>query len=176
VRTIALPILAVLCGCTAPVGVRPVSNFDVQRYMGVWYEVARLDHWFERGLVNVTATYTAMPDGSIHVVNRGFDSRSSLWVQAEGRAVLAGKPGEGRLTVSFFRPFYAPYNVIALDRENYSYALVCGRTRSYLWILARAPRLPDDVLVELIGQANAMGFDTRLLIHGQNQETILQAK
>src|SRR5512147_1513697 len=124
-----------LCGCVGiPENVQPVKGFEVDRYLGTWYEVARLDHAFERGLERVTAEYSLRDDGGIRVVNRGFDPVKGVWKEAEGKAYFVGPSDVARLKVSFFGPFYGGYNVIALDRENYRYALVCGPDTSYLWL------------------------------------------
>jgi len=155
-------------GCARiPEGVVAVQGFDVQRYLGTWYEIARLDHVFERGLINVTAIYTLNEDGSLRVVNRGFDPKNNRWKEAEGRARFVSDPHLGRLKVSFFGPFYGGYNILELDRQNYSYALVCGNSRSYLWILARHPELSETVTDSLIQKAKTLGFDTDALIFVQ---------
>ncbi|HAF95603.1 MAG: lipocalin [Elusimicrobia bacterium GWC2_51_8] len=152
-------------GCaTVPKGMAPVSGFEVQRYLGTWHEIARLDHSFERGLVSVTAEYSLRQDGGVKVVNRGYKTSSDKWKEAEGRAYFTGDRAVGQLKVSFFRPFYGGYNIIELDRENYSYAMVAGPSRSYLWILARAPELPPQIIRHLVIRARELGFDTEKLI------------
>lgn len=154
-----------LAGCTGiPQGLEPVKDFDVNRYLGRWYEIARLDHSFERGLSNVTADYALRPDGGIDVLNKGFDRRKGEWKEAEGKAYFLGEKDVGRLKVSFFGPFYGGYNVIALDREEYSWSVVCGPERKYFWILARQPQMDPGRLEELVGFAAAKGFDTGGLI------------
>lgn len=154
-----------LSGCASvPEGVTPVTGFELDRYLGTWHEVARLDHSFERGLVSVTADYSPRPDGGVKVLNKGYHLEKKIWKEAEGRAYFTGEKTTGQLKVSFFRPFYGGYNIVALDKENYSYALVAGPSRSYLWILARAPELPARVLEELISKAAALGFETEKLI------------
>lgn len=156
---------ALLSGCVnMPSGVKPVEDFDVSRYLGTWYEIARLDHSFERGLSNVTATYTRRDDGGIDVLNKGYDERSGRWKQAQGRAYFVDAPTVGFLKVSFFGPFYGSYVIIALDHEDYSYAMVCGPNRSYLWLLARETTLSQSVTDALLGQAKDLGFDTDELI------------
>jgi apolipoprotein D and lipocalin family protein len=156
---------ALLTGCVSvPSGIKPVQNFDLQRYLGTWYEIARLDHSFERGLSNVSATYTLRDDGGIDVLNKGFDRRAGQWKQAQGRAYFVSEPNVGHLKVSFFGPFYGSYIVIALDSEEYRYALVCGSNRSYLWILARETSLDRPVLDRLLTQARQLGFQTDQLI------------
>ncbi|GBC60844.1 lipocalin [Desulfonema ishimotonii] len=159
-------ILLLLSGCVAlPENVVPVNGFRIDRYLGRWYEIARLDHSFERGLENVTAMYSYRQDGGIRVINRGFDPEKKEWKEAVGKAYFVGTPDIGRLKVSFFGPFYGGYNIIALDRENYAYALVCGPDKSYLWILAREPHLSEQVKSGLIRMAAALGFETDRLIH-----------
>ena len=156
--------LLLLGGCaTVPAGVEPVSPFVLDRYLGTWYEIARLDHSFERGLSRVTAEYSLAEDGSVRVVNRGYSERDKRWKQAEGRAVFAGQSNQGFLKVSFFGPFFGSYVIIDLD-PDYRHALVCGPSRSYLWILARTPTLPDAVSQRLIARAASLGFATDSLI------------
>ena len=162
----------VLFACTSvPEGLQPVANFDVQKYSGTWYEIARFDHSFERGLNNVTATYTLGDDGGITVINRGFNTEEQEWEQADGKAYFVGEPTTGHLKVSFFGPFYASYVVIALDQDNYQYSLVTGPDREYLWILARQPNLPQQTLDSLLTFAQQNGYDTEQFIWVEhNQE------
>jgi apolipoprotein D and lipocalin family protein len=155
----------VLEGCAnMPSGIQAVQDFNASQYQGKWYEIARLDHSFERGLSNVSATYTLRNDGGIDVLNRGFDKQSGLWKEAKGRAYFAKENTVARLKVSFFWPFYGGYNVIALDYENYSYALVCGPNRSYLWILAREKTLSRSIIDNLVKTAENSGFSVEKLI------------
>jgi apolipoprotein D and lipocalin family protein len=148
-----------------PENVSPVTGFDIDRYLGTWYEIARLDHSFERGLESVTAEYSHRDDGGIKVVNRGFDPAKNSWKEAIGRAYFVGDSNTGRLKVSFWGPFYGAYNVIDLDEKNYSYSLVCGPNKSYLWILARKPHMEESLKAELIKKANALGFQTDKMIY-----------
>lgn len=158
--------LLFLSGCTGvPAGVTTVDGFDLQRYLGRWYEIARLDHRFERGMSHVTANYSMLPDGGVEVVNRGFDMDKQDWKEAEGKAYPVGDPTIGELKVSFFGPFYGGYNIIELDSKNYSYSLVSGPNLSYLWILSRTPKLPQAVLDQLVQKAQVLGFDTDELIY-----------
>lgn len=146
-------------GCVSvPTGVVPVRGFDAQRYLGTWYEIARLDHSFERGLEQVTATYTQDGEDEIRVVNRGYDPARGRWREATGRARFVDARDEGRLKVSFFGPFYGAYTLMALDHEGYQHAMVCGPSTDYLWILARTPQLDAAVTQRLIEQARALGF------------------
>lgn len=164
-------LLALLSGCTGlPDGIEPVTGFELQRYLGTWYEIARLDHSFERGLSQVTAHYSLRPDGGVTVLNRGYDAQQGNWQEARGRAYLVGDPSVGRLKVSFFGPFYGGYNIIALDRRDHSYALVCGPNRRYLWILARTPQLDPAVLEALLAKARQLGFATDQLIYPRHDQ------
>jgi len=157
--------LTMLAGCVGiPEGVRAVRDFDLQRYLGTWYEIARLDHPFERGLSRVTAEYSLREDGGVKVVNRGYDAAENEWKQADGKAYFVESPDIGRLKVSFFGPFYASYNVIALDKEGYRWAMVSGPDTDYLWILAREPNLDPEVRQQLVAQAREAGFPTDALI------------
>ena len=162
--------LGVLAGCTAvPTGVEPVRGFDLERYLGTWHEIARLDHSFERGLTNVTATYAKTDDGGVGVLNRGFDPLKGQWKEAQGRAYFLQGPDIASLKVSFFGPFYGGYHVFALD-PDYRWAMVAGPSREYLWILAREPQLPPDVLADLLETAAQAGFDTGSLIYPPNDQ------
>lgn len=157
--------LLALAGCTGlPAGVQPVSGFQAERYLGTWYEIARLDHGFERGLSRVTAAYSARGDGGIDVVNRGWLAEGAVWKEARGKAYFVDGPDKGYLKVSFFGPFYGSYAVLELDRQDYRYALVSGPSRSYLWLLARSPTLDAATRDRLVGRAAALGFDTTQLI------------
>ncbi len=157
--------VAALGACTSvPDGVTPVSPFELDRYLGRWYEIARLDHSFERGLSDVTADYRLQADGSVEVVNRGYDGKKAEWREAVGRAVFLGERDVGSLKVSFFGPFYGGYHIADLDQPGYRWALVTGPDRDYLWILARTPELPAEVRERLVSKASALGFDTSKLI------------
>ena len=155
---------------TIPDGVKAVTPFDKEKYWGKWYEIARMDFRFERNLNNTTANYSVNNDGSIKVVNRGFNYKTMKWKQAIGKAKFVGKPDVAMLKVSFFRPFYSGYNVIALDSE-YKYALVAGKNLSYLWILSRETTIPEDVKQNYLAVAKKLGFNTSVLIwveHNKN--------
>jgi apolipoprotein D and lipocalin family protein len=151
------------CATAPPPGVAVVSPFDAARYMGQWFEIARLDHRFERGLSHVSASYALQPDGSVSVTNRGYNAAKGAWNEAVGRAVFTGERNTGSLKVSFFGPFYGGYHVIALD-PDYRWAMVIGPDTGYLWILARDTTLPADVRARLLEQATRVGVDTRALI------------
>lgn len=161
-----LPLLMGLGGCStaSPTGITVVSPFDIGRYMGQWYEIARLDHSFERNMSDVSARYRQQPDDSVEVVNRGYDNKRQVWREAVGRALFVGDPNRASLKVSFFRPFYGGYHVVELDQQGYRWAMVVGPDRDYLWILARDKELPVEVRDRLLRQAEELGIDTRQLI------------
>ena len=147
-----------------PNGVTPVDNFEINKYLGKWYEIARLDHSFERGLNNVTADYKLNKDGSIAVTNRGFSAEKNKWQEANGKAKFVDKTDEGYLKVSFFGPFYGSYIVFELDKKNYQYAFVSGPDRSYLWLLARTPNIDENIKTKFVNKAKKLGFNTDELI------------
>jgi apolipoprotein D and lipocalin family protein len=154
-----------MTGCVGmPENVKPVDNFKVDKYLGKWYEIARLDHSFERGLSRVTAEYSPREGGGVRVLNRGYSKKERAWKEAEGKAFFVEGPDKGFLKVSFFGPFYGSYVIIDLDHENYMYSLVCGPDKSYLWILARDPQMDEQIKNKLIAKASTLGFDTGKLI------------
>jgi apolipoprotein D and lipocalin family protein len=165
-RRFAIAALCVsLVGCFGiPDNAAAISNFELERYLGKWYEVARLDHVFERGLSNVEAQYSLRDDGGVRVINKGYDENKGEWEVTEGRAYLVGESNVGRLKVSFFWPFYGAYNIVELDPDGYQYALVVGANPSYLWILARQPELDQAILARLVANVANMGIATDKLI------------
>jgi apolipoprotein D and lipocalin family protein len=153
-----------LVSCTGiPDGVEPVTGFDQSRYLGTWYEIARLDHSFERGLSDVTATYDLNPDGSIKVLNRGFNAEAGAWREAKGVARFMGSSDIAHLKVSFFGPFYGSYIVFELG-EDYDYAFVSGFNRDYLWLLAREPQITSELRNHFIETMMALDFDPTELV------------
>lgn len=168
-RLLAL-VIVFLANCTdIPEGLHAIDDFDVNRYVGTWYEIARLDNRFEKGLERISATYELRDDGGINVINKGWKSETNEWSQVEGKGYFIDKATEGRLKVSFFGPFYGGYNIIDLDKKNYSYALVTGPDKSYLWILSKTKQLPEQTLTTLIEKSKALGFATdRLIFVKQN--------
>ncbi|AFT66702.1 MULTISPECIES: lipocalin family protein [Cycloclasticus] len=158
-------VVFILSGCVGiPEGVKPVENFQLERYLGTWHEIARLDHSFERGLSKVTADYSLREDGGINVVNRGFSAEKSAWQEAQGKAYFVNDADEGHLKVSFFGPFYGSYIVFELDTVGYQYAFISGPDKDYLWLLARTPTVKPEVIDQFISMSKSIGFDTSALI------------
>lgn len=156
--------LLMLSGCTGiPETVEPVREFNAQRYLGTWYEIARLDHSFERGLTHVTAEYSNREDGGIRVLNSGADITTGEREQAEGKAYPVDEESVGHLKVSFFGPFYASYVIFELD-ENYQYAFVSGPDTDFVWLLARTPIVSDELKQDFIDRITEAGFDADELI------------
>lgn len=140
-----------------------VTGFEKGRYLGTWFEIARYDFAFEKDLDNTTADYSLTDSGLIRVVNRGFNYKTQKWQEAKGKARFKGSDTVGALEVSFFGPFYAAYNVVALDAD-YRYALVAGSSVKYLWILSRTPTIPDEVKKAYTEKAKSLGYDLSSLI------------
>jgi apolipoprotein D and lipocalin family protein len=163
-KLIIAPLLLMVGACTGvPEGIQPVNSFDTERYLGTWYEIARLDHAFERGLSRVTAKYEKQDDGSLKVINRGYNEEKSEWKEAEGRAVFVNEDSKGHLKVSFFGPFYASYVIFELD-DQYQQAYITGYNRDYLWFLSRSLTVSDEAMAEFRKTALAAGFDLQELI------------
>ena len=141
-----------------PSGIRPIEHFDLDRYLGKWYEVARIDHSFEKGLQRTQAEYSRLPHGNILVTNRGYNPQRNEWRIAHGKARPTISADIAALKVSFFGPFYSGYNVVALD-EEYRWAMVVGSTLDYFWILSRTPSLPQGIRERLLHEAQFLGID-----------------
>jgi apolipoprotein D and lipocalin family protein len=154
-----------LAGCMGmPKNVTPVKKFELERYLGKWYEIARLDHSFETGLSKVTATYSLRDDGGVAVRNRGYSADKQRWSEAEGKAYFAATENEGYFKVSFFGPFYSSYVIFELDKDNYHYAFISGYNTSYLWLLSRTPTVDEELKSRFIKKAKESGFNTDQLI------------
>lgn len=148
-----------------------VQNFDIDRYAGKWYEIARMDFRFERNLKNTSAYYGRTTDGKISVLNRGQDITSLIWKEAHGKAKFVNSPSTGMLKVSFFGPFYAGYNVLAIEGD-YQYALVSGSSMDYLWLLSREKTMPEPVKNRFLEKATSLGArveDLVWVIHDQTE-------
>lgn len=162
-----------LSGCMGvPEGITPVGNFDTARYLGEWYEIARLEHSFEKGLSDITATYSLREDGGIRVINRGYDAQKGEWRVAEAKAYPVESPDIGYLKISFFGPLYGSYVIFGLGdagQGDYRYAYVTGANKSHLWLLARAPRVSNEVLNRFRKEAAALGFETDKLIYPEHK-------
>lgn len=152
-----------------PDKVNPVVNFQADKYLGTWYEIARLDFSYEKGMSHVTATYSLRDDGGIKVLNRGYLSNKGSWKEAEGKAYFAEDKNTGYLKVSFFGPFYSSYIIFDID-EKYQYALVSGASKSNLWLLARTPTISGEVKASMLAKAAALGFDTNQLVYVEQTE------
>ncbi|MBO2551492.1 lipocalin family protein [Shewanella algae] len=164
-RILLVVFAALLSGCLGmPDSVKPVSGFELNNYLGKWYEVARLDHSFERGLTQVMAEYKMRSDGGVSVLNRGYSEAEGEWKEAEGKVYFVNSDTDAYLKVSFFGPFYGSYVVFELDRENYSYAFVSGPDTDYLWLLSRTAVVEPEVMDKFIQMSAERGFDTSKLI------------
>lgn len=162
-------VLFALFGCTSkPDGIEPVNNFDLNPYLGKWYEIARLDHSFEAGLSQVSAEYKVRSDGGIDVINRGYSAQKGEWNQAKGKAYFVEDENTGHLKVSFFGPFYSSYIIFELGDE-YDYAFVSGYNHEYLWLLSRTPTVNDALLERFKRVAKQNGFDVDGLIMVEQQ-------
>lgn len=173
---LALLGLLLMTGCAQTTRHIPaVEPFDIERYVGTWYEIARLPHSFEEGLTHVTAQYTLTPQGTVLVVNRGYDPEKNEWRTARAKAKLTSKENRGELRVTFFWPFSAAYRVIDLDQENYEYAMVTSSRMNYFWILSRSPEIDAQRLQQLLAKATDHGFDlTGLIMVDQTSRTAVE--
>ena len=160
-KTIFFLSLALAAGCVSvpKVDNAPVAVLDLNRYLGEWYEIARFDHSFERGVEQAKANYTQNADGTIKVVNSGIKNGKPK--TAIGKGKMTDTPG--LLRVSFFGPFYADYRVMLIDKD-YAYALVGSGSADYLWLLSRSPELSETAKSELLAEAQRRGYDAGELI------------
>ena len=166
-KTIFASMIAILlagCGNAQKVDNTPVAALDLQRYLGDWYEIARFDHSFERGLEFCKANYAPKENGKIAVTNTGIKEGNPK--TSNGKAKTTDTPA--LLRVSFFGPFYSDYRVMLLD-ENYQWALVGSGSAKYLWILSRTPELPKETLDTILSEARRRGYDTSKLIWVQQK-------
>ena len=151
-----------------PPNVEPITGFEIDKYMGKWYEIIRIDNRFEKGMDQVTANYTLQENGTVKVVNRGYLVKEQQWEEAIGKAKFGANAETGYLQVSFFGPFYGPYVIYELDEQNYQYAFVTSGD-GYLWLLARTPTVSDDLIEKFIRSAEALGYSKQeLLFVNQN--------
>lgn len=150
------------CAAKIPDGAEAVKNFDADKYLGKWYEIARFDFRFEKNLNNVTANYSLNPDKTIKVDNRGYNYKKEKWENAVGEARFVNEPTEARLKVAFFKPFWSGYNVI--DLVDYRYALIAGDNLKYMWILSRETSIPEDIKQRFLNKAQSLGYKTENLI------------
>lgn len=146
-----------------PEKVTPVENFALEPYLGKWYEVARLDHSFERGLTQVQVNYTLREDGGVAVENTGYNAEHDEWEVATGKAYFVDREDQGYFKVSFFGPFYSSYVIFALD-EDYQYAFVSGSDTDYLWLLSRTPTISAEVMAAFQDKSENLGFGLKELI------------
>lgn len=164
VAALSVGVLTLFNSCASiPKNAKAVENFDVNKYLGTWYEIARFDFRFEKNMNNVSAQYSLNEKGNVAVLNSGYNYKKEEWKKANGVAKFRGKKDVAELKVSFFGPFYSGYNVVALD-ENYHYALVAGKNLDYLWILSRTKTIPENIKTEYLKIANEIGYDTSELI------------
>jgi len=140
-----------------------VPHVDLSSYMGVWYEIARIDHSFQKGCIKSSATYTMLPDGEIEVINRCVDVKDGRIREVKGRAWSVDPVGNSRLKVSFFWPFRGDYWIVDLGRD-YEYAVVGAPNRRYLWILARQPVMDESVYNGILEKLRVQGFAVEQLI------------
>lgn len=151
------------CSVGIPKGATAISNFNSEKYLGKWYEIARFDYRFERDMDNVTANYSMNPDGTIKVQNRGYNYVKKEWKESIGEARFVNDKSEARLKVSFFKPIWAGYNVIDID-DQYQYALVVGNSTKYIWILSRTKDIPNSIRERFLEKAKKIGYNTDELI------------
>ncbi len=177
--TFSACVILLLTSCASiPKNAKPVEGFDTNRYLGIWYEIARFDFQFEKNLDNTSAQYKLDENGNLMVLNSGYNYLKMEWKKADGLAKFRGEKDVAALKVSFFGPFYAAYNVVALD-ENYQYALVAGKNLSYLWILARSKSIPETIKTDFLKIAKEIGYDTSKFIwvkHDKNDNPYLNEK
>lgn len=155
-----------LVGCTnSSKNLDPTTQFQLDRYLGTWYEIVRQDHAFEEGLSDVTAIYTQQNDGGVSVLNRGYSVDEKDWREAKGRAHFINSSYIGHLKVSFFGPFYGAYVIFELDEKNHQYAIISGPSREFFWLMSRTPTMPIQTQTRLLAKAEALGFQMDKLVY-----------
>jgi apolipoprotein D and lipocalin family protein len=168
------------CSSALPANVKAIDSLDANQYVGTWYEIARMDNYFERGLIQVTANYEKQADGTIKVTNRGFNTAKNEWKEALGSAYFVDPPNKdgsntGKLKVTFFKPFYAGYDIIVLDKPYYNYVMVASG-KDDLWILSRTPQLAYPIKQALIAKAKELGYKTDTLIFTEQSGEVIDYK
>ncbi|MBF4492031.1 lipocalin family protein [Flavobacterium sp. MR2016-29] len=158
------------CGSTIPKKAAAVKKFDKAKYLGKWFEIARLDYKWEKNLDNVTAEYSLNDNGTIKVDNKGYNVKKDKWEESIGKAKFVKKDDVGMLKVSFFGPFYSGYNVIAID-PDYKYALVAGENLKYMWILSREVTIPESVKADYLIKAQEIGYNVTDLVWVKHDKT-----
>jgi len=158
-----IALLLYSCKSKIPEKAVAVTNFDKAKYLGKWYEIARLDYKWEKDLNNVTAEYSLNEDGTIKVDNKGYNVKKDKWEESIGKAKFVKKDNVGMLKVSFFGPFYSGYNVVAID-SDYKYALVAGESLKYMWILSRETSIPENIKLDYLRKAQEIGYDISELV------------
>lgn len=179
IAVFSIGVAVLLNSCASiPKKAKAVQNFEINKYLGTWHEIARFDFRFEKDLNNVSAQYSLDEKGNVKVLNSGYNPLKGEWKRADGLAKFRGEKDIAKLKVSFFGPFYSGYNVIALD-ENYRYALIAGKSLDYLWILSRTKDIPEDVKNSYLQIAEEIGYDTTKLIwvkHDRNDNPFLDER
>ena len=164
---VSLGILGLLifssCSVKIPEGATAVNNFEKEKYLGKWYEIARLDFKWEKNMEQVTAEYSLKDNGHIKVDNKGYNYVKKEWKQSIGEARFVEDEKTSRLKVSFFKPFWAGYNVIDLAGD-YQYALVVGDDLDNMWILSREKTIPEDIKQRFLTKARSLGYKTEELV------------
>jgi lipocalin len=163
ILVLTVPLLFLACSDTGEndtSAIPLIPHFDLNRYMGTWYEIARLPHRFEKNLTRVTATYSLLEDGKVKVVNRGFNLKKNEWSEANAKAWVPDPAIPVLLRVNFFWIFAADYRIIDLEQENYAYAMVTSSSKKYFWILSRTPNLEENIYNSLMDKARQYGFET----------------
>ncbi len=151
------------CSVKVPDYIKPVQNFDAEQYAGKWYEIARFDFKHEKDMSNVTAEYSLNSDGTIQVVNKGFDYIKNEWKTSKGKAKFNSADKSAALKVSFFGPFYGGYNVVMMD-PDYKTALIFGENTDYIWILSREKSIPESTKEKFLNEAKKAGYDLNRLV------------